>query len=160
MFDGEVERAQTLRIDQPYSERAMLGIAIKQIMRDVRELLQRAQRYLLALGAERRCAMRLDRVAERLMSMAERIDVLRASMGMGVAEDEAIDADGSLRDSLKGLKQDIGTIRCQLGSMCAPQLSARMQRAFYRVSRVAAQTYACADKLQWEIEEREQRLSV
>ena len=133
----------------------MLSGTIKHFIRDVQDVLRRAELFLLSLGAERRCAMRLDRVSDRLLCMGERINVLRARMGGEV--DEAIDADGMLRDSLKGLKEDIRGIRCQLAGMRRPQLSARMQRAFARLSKVAEDTYACADKLQWEIDEHDQR---
>ena len=71
--------------------------------------------------------------------------------------DEALDHDGMLRDSLKGLKEDMRGIRCQLAGMGRAQLSERMQRAFARLGRVAEDTYACADRLQWEIDEHDQR---
>lgn len=133
----------------------MLSATLKMFIRDVLDVFRRAEKLLLSLGAERRCAMRLDRMADRLLAMGERIDVLRSRMGGGV--DEAIDADGSLRDALKGLKDDISGIRCQVGGMGRPNLNARVQRAFARLSKVAAQTYARADKLQWEIDEHDQR---
>ena len=136
----------------------MLAATIKHVIRDVLDVFRRAELLLLSLGAERRCAMRLDRVADRLLVMAGRIDALRERIG-GAGADEAVDGDGMVRDSLKGLKEDIRVIRCQLAGMRRPQLGARMQRAFARLSRVAEQTYASADKLQWEIEEHEQRLA-
>jgi hypothetical protein len=136
----------------------MLSPVIKHLIRDVLDVFRRVEQFLLALGTERRCALRLDRVSDRLLSMGARINVLRERMGVGI--NEAIDADGMLRDSLKGLKEDIRTIRCQLVGMGRAQLSARMQRAFARLSRVAEETYACADKLQWEIDEHDQRLSL
>ena len=131
----------------------MLNTTIKHFIRDALDVFRRAELSLLALGAERRCAMRLDRVAGRLASMGERIDTLRLRMDGGI--DEAVDADGVLRDSLRGLKEDIRGIRCQLAGMRGPQLSARMQRAFANLSRVAEQTYASADKLQWEIDDHD-----
>ena len=133
----------------------MLSGTLKLFLRDVLDVYRRAELVLLSLGAERRCAMRLDRVADRLLSMGNRIDVLRSRMDGGV--DEAIDVDGSLREALKGLKEDISAIRCQVSGMRRPQPSARMQRAFARLSKVAADTYARADKLQWEIDEHDQR---
>jgi hypothetical protein len=136
----------------------MLTATIKHIIRDVLDVFRRAELLLLSLGAERRCAMRLDRVADRLLVMAGRINALRERIDGGDV-DEAIDADGMLRDSLKGLKEDIRVIRCQLAGMRRPQLSARMQRAFARLNRVAEETYASADKLQWEIDEHDQRLA-
>ncbi|MES2316786.1 MAG: hypothetical protein V4631_04760 [Pseudomonadota bacterium] len=134
----------------------MLSATIKHVIRDLLDVFRRAELFLLSLGAERRCAARLDRVADRLAGMGARINTLRARMEAGTL-DEAVDADGMLRDSLKGLKEDIRGIRCQLAGMRRPQLSARMQRAFARLSRVAEETYACADKLQSEIDEHDQR---
>lgn len=134
----------------------MLAATIKHLIRDLLELLRRAEQFLLALGAERRCALRHDRVADRLTFMGTRIDTLRARMDQQI--DEVIDADGMLRDALKGLKEDIRAIRCQLPSQQHPQLSARMQRALARLSQVAEETYASADRLQWEIEAHDQAL--
>ncbi len=135
----------------------MANTTIKQLAHGVLELFRRVETFLLAFGAERRCAMRLDRVADRLAAMGARIDTLRSKMEAGM--DEAVDADGMLRDSLKGLKEDIRGIRCQLAGMRAAQLGARMQRAFARLSSVAAATYASADKLQWEIDAHDARLA-
>ncbi|MES2016160.1 MAG: hypothetical protein V4484_06650 [Pseudomonadota bacterium] len=122
----------------------------------IKHVILSAEHFLLALGAERRCAMRLDRVADRLAFMGARINTLRARMSQDI--DEAIDADGMLRDSLRGLKEDIRGIRCQLASSHRPQLSARMQRAFARLGQVAEETYASADRLQWEIEAHDETL--
>lgn len=121
--------------------------------------LRRLESFWLSLAAERRCAMRLDGVADRLAAMGRRINELRARLSEGGA-DEAVDADFLLRDALKGLKDDIRSIRCQLVGLHSPQLSARMQRAFARLSTIAEETYACADKLQWEIGEHDQAFAV
>jgi len=43
--------------------------------------------------------------------------------------------------------------------MCGPQLSARLQRAFSRLGRVAEATYASADQLLWEIGEHDMRVA-
>lgn len=112
---------------------------------------------MVGLGADRRCALRLDHIADKLSGMGERIQLLRARMSVGMLTD-AMDADFALRESLKGLKEDIRDIRCQLAAMHRPTLSGRMQRAFARLNRIAEETYASADKLQWEIAEHEQRL--
>lgn len=125
----------------------------------LQEVARRAEAYLASLGAERRCAMRLDRIADRLLAMAERITMLRDRMQAGFA-DEPVDEDHTLRDSLKGLKEDIRGIRCQLAGMHRPQLSARLQRAFSRLGKIAEATYAVADKLQWEIEEHDGKFAV
>ncbi len=120
------------------------------------EVIRRAQEFLAALGAERRCAMRLERVADRLAAMGNKINVLRARMNEQ-AVDEAIDADFMLRDALRGLKEDIRDIRCQLAATRVSELSRRMQRAFTRLTKIAEETYASADRLQWEIADHDQR---
>lgn len=134
----------------------MLSLTIKHLVRDAQEVFRRIELYVVSLGAERRCAMRLDRVADRLASMGDRINALRSRMGQGVM-DEAVDADFMLREALKGLKEDIRGIRCQLAALQVPGLSARLQRAFARLSRTAQETYVSADKLQWEIGEHDRR---
>ena len=134
----------------------MLAATIKHAIRDLRDVFRRAELFLQSLGAERRCALRLDRVADRLGQMGARINALRERIDGGEVN-EAVDADGMLRESLKGLKEDIRGIRCQLAGMRRPRLSARMQRAFSRLTEVAEATYTLADRLQWEIDDHDQR---
>ncbi len=136
----------------------MFAATFKHVIRDLLDVFRRAEQFLLSLGAERRCTLRLDRVADRLAMMGDRINTLRERLNED-AMNEAIDADGMLRDALKGLKEDIRGIRCHLAGMRRPQLSARMQRAFARLGQVAEQTYVCADRLQWEIDEHDRRIS-
>ena len=133
----------------------MLSATIKTLLREVLDMLRRAEQALAALGAERRCALRLDRLGDRLREMDARINVLRSRMGEEVGE--ALDTDHALRDALKGLKEDIREIRCQLAGMHSPQLGARLQRAFSRLARIAEETYSSADKLQWEVDEHDER---
>ena len=125
-------------------------------IRIFQDAIRRVEEYLAALGAERRCAMRLDRVADRLAAMGGKIDTLRTRMNEGAA-DEAVDGDFKLRDALKGLKEDIRSIRCQLVGLHSSHLSARLKRAFARLTKVAEETYRSADQLQWEIAEHDQR---
>lgn len=133
----------------------MLTGTIKNLLREVQDGFRRAGNMLASLGAERRCALRLDRLGDRLHVMGDRINVLRSCMTHEVGE--AVDGDHALRDALKGLKEDIREIRCQLSSMQSPQLSARLLRAFARLAKIAEETYSRADKLQWEIDEHDQR---
>lgn len=133
----------------------MLAATIKTLLREVQEVFQRAQTMLASLGAQRRCALRLDRLGDRLRVMDERINVLRSCMTQEVGE--AVDGNHALRDALKGLKEDIREIRCQLASMQSPQLGGRLLRAFSRLGTIAENTYSSADKLQWEIDEHDQR---
>lgn len=125
-------------------------------IRIFQDMLRRVEAYLVGIGAERRCAMRLDRVADRLAVMGGKIDILRIRMNESAA-DEAVDGDFKLRDALKGLKNDIRSIRCQLVGMHSSHLSARLKRAFARLTRVAEATYRSADQLQWEIAEHDER---
>ncbi len=133
----------------------MLSNTIKHLFAHVLEVFRRAECAFASLGAERRCALRLDTLADRLNLMSERINLLRSRMLEEVGE--AIDTDHALRNALKGLKEDIREIRCQLAGMQSPQLSSRLQRAFARLGRIAEATYLSADKLQWEIDEHDQR---
>ncbi len=132
----------------------MLAATIKNVLRDVLDVYRRACLALAALGSERRCALRLDRLGDRLSIMGSRINLLRSRMTEELGE--AIDSDHQLRDALKGLKEDIREIRLQLAGMQAAQLSARLQRAFQRLASIAEDTYSSADKLQWEIDEHDQ----
>jgi hypothetical protein len=133
----------------------MLAATIKNLLRDVLEVLRRIELMLASLGAERRCALRLDRLGDRLYDMGARINLLRTRMAEELGE--AVDSDYLLRDALKGLKEDIREIRLQLAGMQSAQLSARLQRAFFRLGKIAEETYSSADKLQWEIDEHDQR---
>ncbi len=133
----------------------MLAATIKNLLREVLEVFRRAEQILASFGAERRCALRLDRLGDRLGLMGQRINLLRSRMAEEIGE--AVDAEHMLRDALKGLKEDIREIRCQLASMHSPQMSARLQRAFSRLGNIAEETYSSADKLQWEIDEHDQR---
>ena len=133
----------------------MLVNTIKYLFDHVLDVFRRAELAFASLGAERRCTVRLDSLGDRFSAMRERINLLRSRMLDDVGE--AIDSDYALRNALKGLKEDIREIRCQLAGMQSPQLSARLQRAFARLAGIAEQTYASADKLQWEIDEHDER---
>ncbi|NHZ63859.1 hypothetical protein [Massilia genomosp. 1] len=128
----------------------MLSSVLKLLLREVSLLARHGRNSLIALGNERRAAMRLDRLADRLAGMGYKIDMLRKRMHEGL--DQPLDADASLREALKALKEDIRTVRSQLYSLSGPARSPRLQRAFNRLSAIAEKTYAVADKLQWEID--------
>lgn len=128
----------------------MLSSFLKLLLREASLFARRRRNSLIALAAERRAAIRLDRLADRLAAMGYKIEMLRKRMDEGL--DEPLDADCSLRDSLKGLKEDIRSVRSQLYTVTGPGSSPRLQRAFNRLSAIAEKTYAAADKLQWEID--------
>ncbi len=128
----------------------MLSLTIRILFREMLELFQRAQDSFMALGAERRSARRLDRLSLRLTGMGAKIEQVRTLLGAGHAPGR-FDADGSLRAALKGLKEEIREIRCQLAQLRRPSMSQRLQRAFNQLSVIAETTYKAADQLQWEI---------
>ncbi|NHZ78617.1 hypothetical protein F2P44_04870 [Massilia sp. CCM 8695] len=133
----------------------MLSATLKLLLREVSQIARRGRNSLLSLAQERRTALRLDRLADRLAGMGVKIDILRKRMNEGRL-DEPLDADASLREALRGLKEDIRTVRCQLSALSGPRSSPRLQRAFARLAAIAEKTYAAADKLQWEIEAHDQ----
>ena len=133
--------------------------SIKSIMRELSECFSRIERALVTLGAERRCAYRLDELADRVRGMGGRVDMLRTCMRARPLN-EVIDADFSLREALKELKEDVREIRCQLATLQGAQaLTPRLERAFERLSTISETTYRSADKLQWEIGAHEQRVA-
>jgi hypothetical protein len=134
----------------------MLSTTLKSLFRELFVFFQRFQDMLAALGAERRCAQRLDRLADRLLGMGESIDALRQRLHQQPL-DAQLDADQSLRNGLKALKEEIREARCQLSCLQGADLPARQQRAYRRLSTIAEATYAAADKLQWEIDDHDTR---
>lgn len=132
----------------------MLKLRFKFIVGNLADVYRRVQEMLVALGAQRRCACRLDALGDRLLGMGANITRLRTDLHAGKFG-ESIDLNGSMRGSLKALKRDIGEIRCELAAIEPPGASARLLRAFKRLGKIAQDTYALADKLQWEIDEHE-----
>lgn len=135
----------------------MLHLGLKIIAGTLAEAWRRFQEALASIGAYRRSAQRLDALGDRLLQMSGKIDRLRTHMS-GAGAGRPVDRDGSLRGFLKELKQDIREIRCQLAGWQGGSANARLQRAVMRLSRIAENTYALADKLQWEIDEHERTL--
>ncbi|MES2152848.1 MAG: hypothetical protein V4508_23985 [Pseudomonadota bacterium] len=151
----------------------MLSATIKLILREARQVLQLGKSAvpevlrqlaivlcLAPLMMEMRCARRLDSLAARLSRMRNKIDSLGARLQRGMVH-EAIDADHSFRDALAGLKEEIRLVRCQLAWLSDAHrhgnMGVRLQRAFDNLHKVAEQTYAAADKLQWDIAEHDSR---
>lgn len=132
---------------------------LKFVVCRIGELVHRLEAALLAMAAERRCALSLERIGERLAGMGDRINLLRARIGEGPS-DAALDPDCCLCDCLKGLKADIRDIRRQLSMLQGTRLSARLQRATARLASIAEHTYLSADRLQWEIGEHDRPWAV
>jgi len=135
----------------------MISATMKSLLREVSAAFQRFEDGMIALGAERRCARRLDLMSERLQQLGGKIVHLHQRLHEEAA-DTRVDADLTLRESLKGLKEDIRDIRCQIASLHGAGLPGRLQRAFRRLSQIAEETYAAADRLQWEVDDHDRPL--
>ena len=132
----------------------MLHLGFKFISNTLGDAWRRFQESLAPVGAQRRSAQRLDALGDRLLQMSGKIERLRTQLGAGMGR--PMDRDGSLRGFLRELKQDIREIRCHLANSHAGRTNPRMMRAVARLIHIAENTYALADKLQWEIDEHEQ----
>lgn len=92
--------------------------------------------------------------------MGRKITSFEKSLVAGASR-EAVDADFTIRDMLKGLKEDIRNIRCEMSAVpvesCAGFGGQRLGAAIERLQAVAQETYAAADRLLWEIEEHDRR---
>jgi hypothetical protein len=108
-----------------------------------------------ALVVEVRCARRIDALSKRLAGMRAKIAALSAHLLSG-RMDKAIDADASLRRMLAELKHDLNVIRRDLAIWhareCRGRTGARLAASIAQLNRIAADTYAAADRLEWEIE--------
>jgi hypothetical protein len=139
----------------------MLTLALKLIYYEMLAAFGRLKNLRLALLAslpavvvETRCAIRMEGLANRLGRMHDKIMSFESHIHQGHFTDE-IDADRSIRDMLRGLKQDIRTVRCEVASLEPVRREGygalRLRAALARLHRVAEQTYAAADRLLWEI---------
>lgn len=146
----------------------MLTATIKQIVAATLHSLRRSKTLALwrrrlspsALFVELRCARRIDALSRRLMGMQGKIGALSAHLLSG-RMDGAVDADRSLRRMLGELKDDLNGIRRDLAQWyvkeCRGRTGARLDASITYLNRVAAETYAAADRLEWEIEEHDRR---
>jgi hypothetical protein len=105
-----------------------------------------------------RCARRMESLAVRLASMSRKISAFETSLLDGAFK-EAVDADFAIREMLKGLKEDIRTIRCEMAAVPINARSgycgARLREAIDHLRTVAEETYVAADRLLWEIGEHD-----
>lgn len=144
----------------------MLTLAWKILVCEIMLACQRARghggEFLLSLlppvVRQLRCARRMNSLAARLESMRRKIAAFEASI-VGGSFKEAVDADFTIRAMLKGLKEDISEIRCE---MAAVPIAARqgpggehLSEAIAQLHAVAQATYVAADRLLWEIGEHD-----
>ena len=105
-----------------------------------------------------RCARRMESLAVRLASLRRKISAFEASLLDGAFK-EAVDADYTIREMLKGLKADIRHIRCEMATVPVSARSgyggARLHEAMSHLRKVAEETYTAADRLLWEIGEHD-----
>ena len=140
----------------------MLTLAWKILVCEVLLALHRARghwRDLMPPVLRRlRCARRIESLAARLTAMGRKITTFETSLVAGAFR-EAVDADFSIRDMLKGLKEDIRNIRCEMSAVplasCVGLGGSRLSTAIERLQTVAQDTYLAADRLLWEIEEHD-----
>jgi hypothetical protein len=113
-----------------------------------------------ALFVEFRCARRIDALSKRLTGMQGKIGNLSAHLLSGRTEGP-VDADRSLRRMLAELKDDLNGIRRDLALWHARECRGRtgmvLSAAIAQLNRIAADTYAAADRLGWEIDEHDRR---
>jgi len=144
----------------------MLTASLKQLVAAALHSLRRSRTLALwrrvlsptALFVELRCARRIDALSLRLTGMQGKIGTLSAHLLSGRMEG-AVDADCSLRRMLSELKDDLSAIRRDLAlwhvKECRGRAGARLEAAIAKLNRIAADTYAAADRLVWEIGEHD-----
>jgi hypothetical protein len=142
----------------------MLTLAWKILVCEVLLALHRARghwRLLMPPVLRRlRCARRIESLSARLTAMRRKIATFETSLVAGAFR-EPVDADCSIREMLKGLKEDIGNIRCEMSAVpvesCVGFGGQRLSAAIVQLQAVAQDTYLAADRLLWEIEEHDLR---
>lgn len=140
----------------------MLTLAWKILVCEVLLALQRAQArwhgLMPPVVRRMRCARRMQSLAARLSSMHGKISAFEASLTAGAFK-EAVDADFAIREMLKGLKEDIRHIRCEMAAVPVASRDGfggqRLSAAITRLNAVAEETYMAADRLLWEIGEHD-----
>ena len=123
--------------------------------------LLRLHRWPSSLLVEWRCARRIDAMTQRLLHMRARIRALSGHVMSGALLG-ALDPDGTLAAMLGDLKEETCTLRYQLAQWhvkeCKGRAGKRLKVSILVLNRIAAETYAAADRLAWEIVEHDARL--
>jgi hypothetical protein len=95
------------------------------------------------------------------MGMHGKIGALSAHLLAGKMEG-LVDADRNLRRMLAELKDDLNGIRRDVAHWhvheCRGRTGPRLEASIAQLNKIAAETYAAADRLEWEIEEHDGKL--
>jgi hypothetical protein len=147
----------------------MLTATVKQFLAAALQSLRRSRTLALwrrslspsALFVEMRCARRIDALSRRLTGMQGKIGTLSDHLLAGRMDGGAIDADRNLRRMLAELKVDLNGIRRDVAHWhvheCRGRTGPRLEASIAHLNKIAADTYAAADRLEWEIEEHDGR---
>jgi len=123
--------------------------------------LLRLHRWPASLLVQWRCARRIDMMTHRLLRMRAKIRALSGHVMSGALRG-ALDPDGTLAVMLGELKEETRTLRYQLAQWhakeCKGRAGIRLKTSMLVLNRIAADTYAAADRLAWEIVEHDARL--
>jgi len=135
----------------------MLTTIIKQLFSGVVRL-----HYLPAsMLVQWRCAKRIDATTHRLLRLRAKIRALSGHVSSGALQD-ALDPDGTLARMLADLKEETRTLRYQLAqwhvNQCKGRAGMRLKASMLVLNRIAAETYAAADRLSWEIAEHDKQV--
>ncbi|HEX8478801.1 MAG TPA: hypothetical protein VF663_10735 [Telluria sp.] len=135
----------------------MLTTIIKQLFSGV----VRLHHLPAALMVQWRCARRIDAMTHRLLRMRAKIRALSGHVLSGALKD-ALDPDGTLATMLADLKEETRTLRYQLAQWhvkeCKGRAGVRLKASMLVLNRIAAETYAAADRLAWEIVEHDKQV--
>jgi hypothetical protein len=118
----------------------------------------RLQHWPASVLVQWRCAKRIDAMTHRLVRMRAKIRALSGHLMSGALKD-ALDPDGTLAGMLGDLKEETRTLRFQLAQWhlreCKGRAGVRLKASMLVLNRIAADTYAAADRLAWEIVEHD-----
>jgi hypothetical protein len=138
----------------------MLTTIIKQLFFGVVRIgfMLRLQHWPASILVQWRCAKRIDAMTRRLLRMRAKIRALSGHLMSGALKD-ALDPDGTLAGMLGDLKEETRTLRFQLAHWhlreCKGRAGVRLKASMLVLNRIAAETYAAADRLAWEIVEHD-----
>lgn len=144
----------------------MQTASLKQLVAAALQTLKRSRMFAAwrrlfspsTLVVEMRCARRIDALSRRLAGMQGKIATLSGRLHAGGWEC-AVDPECSLRRMLGELKDDLSAIRRDLAlwhaNECRGRTGKLLAEAIAQLNRVAADTYAAADRLVFDIEEHD-----